>query len=431
MATTEGGSERWHRPCPVCAGDRPQRLLAMPFAALDGMDLGYTVARCAECGFHYASELAAPAVYAAYYRSLSKYDSLPAAASAGTPGASANASASLATLPAALRERAAFALQFCRPHLPPAATVADIGCGAGALLATFRAAGHAVCGLDPAPAAARALLATGAATGARIEAGGLRDAERLPLADCDLVCLTGTAEHLPCLREDLAWLCAALPERAKLLIEVPALESFPVAGTPCEPCGEFSLEHLQYFDAASLLRLLAALGYRALACARMPAAGGSESLFALFARGVAPNLPPNLSPNLSANPSVTDDGQAARAAARERCDAYLAHSAAGLVDVIARIAAHDGRFMIYGAGSHSARLLPQLAAAGLDGRVAGIVDGNPNLQGKRLGAFTIAAPETLATMPGCTVLVSSFHAQPAIVAGLAGRHPLLLLYDRR
>ena len=81
---------------------------------------------------------------------------------------------------------------------------------------------------------------------------------------------------------------------------------------------------------------------------------------------------------------------------------------------ITRIAADiASSLVIYGAGSHTARLLPKLPAKELD-RISAVVDGNPNLHGKRLGNFVIEAPSALANYPAATIVVSSFRSQISI-----------------
>lgn len=389
-----------HRPCPICAGDNPKPLFRNTMAPLDGRDMSYDVARCGQCGFHYASDLPAPATYAGYYRDLSKYDQ---------PGGG--------TIAAPLRERSQQALALCRAQLPGDARIVDIGCGAGALLHAFREAGYTqLHGIDPAPDGARTLLGDGYAE--HILAGHLRDADRLPLAEADLVCLTGIAEHLPELRADIAWLCGKLGRHSRILIEVPSAEHFPSGEGPFEPFGEFSLEHLQYFDRNALAQLMADNGFRpqAQTVPELPG-GGFGSLFGLFARGERPLA------------SLATD-----ASTRHRMDAYLAASEHNMQCAIDGIAAHGGHFVIYGAGSHTARLLPRLGDAGLAGRIVGLVDNNRNLHGKTLGEHLIEPSSALAEHPeyaGTTVLVSSFAAQEAIAASLPPESPVLLLYAKR
>ncbi|MDR0777708.1 MAG: class I SAM-dependent methyltransferase [Azonexus sp.] len=380
----------WHRPCPVCLADSPEELYLNDMATVDDLDLSYRVARCQHCGFHYAADLAQPATYDAYYRDLSKYDLPPTG-----------------NFPSPLEHhRASAALEICRPHIPADATVADIGCGRGALLHTFHGAGHRrLFGLDPAPAGAASL---GIGT---VRRGGIGDAaHQLPLEELDLVCLTGVLEHLPELHGDMFRLTAFLAPRTRVLIEVPALERF--VRPQMEPFGEFSLEHLQYFSRQSLTRLMAGLGYAPLAIDILPLRGASDSLFGLFERAEPP-------------PAAYDKEPAADMAT------YIKTSRRRLDEVLKRLVAAPPQFALYGAGSYSARLLPKLAELGLLARIKCIVDGNPNLQGKKLGEFSVHSPAVLDKDSTLPVLVSSFHAQAAIVRTLLARNPqrpLCLLY---
>lgn len=394
MANTKPRGESghgWHRPCPTCQSDRPQPLFDNRMAPLDGLDMSYRVGRCPDCGFCYAYDLPSPATYDNYYRSLSKYDLV----------------IENTVIPPATAKRIRQALDLCLPHLPGDALIADVGCGVGALLSGFKAAGFSrLHGIDPAPGAGREAIRLFGLN--NIHTGSLRDAgTRLPLTETDLLCLTGVAEHLPRLGEDLGWLLAQLPEKAQVLIEVPALERF--LPPPVEPFGEFSLEHIQYFSTDALSRLMAGFGFIARRTAICALQGCTDSLFGLFIRASA--------------------GIPAPGASSPKLDDYIAHSSAVRDAALRKIAGTDDRLVIFGAGSHTARLLPQLEQRGMDSRILAIVDNNPNLQGKTLGNFVIHASDFLVGNPGVTVLVSSFNAQRAIAQQLAGRHPTLLLYD--
>ena len=98
--------------------------------------------------------------------------------------------------------------------------------------------------------------------------------------------------------------------------------------------------------------------------------------------------------------------------------------------ILERIAACPAKtLVIYGAGSHTARLLPRLLEAG-ESRLAGLVDSNPNLHGKQLGPLLIEAPEALVRYPDATIVVSSFRTQQAISDALrtSRPNPVLTLY---
>ena len=380
---------RMKRSCPVCSStEGGHRIHVNEFATLDGLDMSYHLARCGVCGFHFASELPAETEYLRYYRSLSKYDSQP-------------------TVSPLDRQRINAAVDFlAHAGLGKEARILDLGCGFGALLAALRDHGWSnLQGVDPAPQSAqRAFEQFGLAC---ITQGALSDiADREELASTDLVCLMAVLEHLPELRRDLARLLAQLKPGARVLIEVPALDLFePEAG---EPFGELSLEHIQFFSLQSLCNLLAGLGAQVEHhhLLRLPSLQ-SGSLFVLAA---LEGQPSGLEPE---DPS--------------RMDAYLAGSAHRWGSAIARVPSQP--FVLYGAGSHSARLLPQLERNRAGSPVA-VLDGNINLHGKDFGGLTVQAPNALAQYPGMPVLISSFRSEQAIARSLRSRfsNPLVLMY---
>lgn len=387
--------KRHTRLCPVCRSDRTLPLYMNTLAALDGLDMSYRVARCAECGFVFADRLPSPATYAAYYRSLSKYDIAPHGGN----------------LSVADCRRCDAAVNLLRPHAGPGARIADLGCGSGILLAALRAAGwFRLAGIDPAP---------GAQEQARkqfeldcVQCGTLDQAPRLlDLSAMDAICLTGVLEHLPRVREDLEVLIAAIGRHTRILVEVPALERF--AKQLFEPHGEFSLEHIQYFSAESLTRLFASLGFTALSTTLIDLPPGyCDSLFGLFARGPATG---GISTSIEAADGIED---------------YIVKSETMIQDALVRIIACPAKaLVVYGAGSHTARLLPRLMEAG-ERRLAGLVDSNPNLHEKRLGPLLVEAPEALDRHPDATLVISSFRSQQAISDMLrASRsNPVLTLY---
>ena len=111
----------------------------------------------------------------------------------------------------------------------------------------------------------------------------------------------------------------------------------------------------------------------------------------------------------------------------EALDAYIKASQLQLEEALQRIPA--GPLIVYGAGSHTARLLAHLER--IPGcEVRGIVDSNPNLEGKRMGRWTVRAPTSIKETPDIAVLVSSYRSQEAIAAHLRETvpNPLVLLY---
>lgn len=181
-----------------------------------------------------------------------------------------------------------------------------------------------------------------------------------------------------------------------------------------EPFGEFSLEHVQYFSRHSLVDLMARFGYVPLSIQIVALEGASDSLFGVFAPG-------------SATPQVATDNKMSA----DILNTYIEASRNSLVTALKPLVENPRDFALYGAGSHSARLLAVLDALGLLGHIRSVVDGNPNLHGKRLGSFSVQPPTVLESEPALPVLVSSFNAQDAIARMLLEKHPqrpLILLY---
>lgn len=376
------------RGCQVCGGNNIRHLFDNAMAPLAGVDLSYQVGNCVNCGFSFAYELPNDATYQSYYQTLSKYDVL-------------------ATLSDSDQVRFDAIVRLLQSQLPPQSIVVDIGCGEGALLSKLRTAGYQnLFGIDPAPnASAIALKKYGLDS---IRQGFFDDAATVvPLASADGICIAAVLEHLPNLRVDMQQLLSHLKPQCKLFIEVPTLELFGHARG--EPYGEFSLEHVNYFCSATLSNLMTTLGWHCeqseyLAYPELQTGsvisvfGHSESSLAVQSTNIVPKL-----------------------------DTYVSDCNKQVTAMLEKIP--NGEIIIYGAGSHSARILPLLAGIPTL-TVNAIVDGNPNLTGKTLGAWEIQTPSLINTMPGVPILVSSFRSQNEIANALRNKYPnpLVLLY---
>ncbi len=388
------------RVCPICASSNALPRFMNTMAALDGLDMSYRVAICAKCGFVFADLLPPPSSYAAYYRSLSKYD-IPSGSS---------------SLSDTDRLRSEAAIKLLQTHISFDARIADLGCGSGMLLSAFSTAGWSnLEGIDPAPGAPKqALLQHGLDC---VRCGTLEQAPSLiDLSVVDLVCLTGVLEHLPKLRQDVQALITAVGKHTHLLIEVPALER--CAHKPFEPFGEFSLEHVQFFTAASLTRFFESLGYRALSLTLIGLPTGDfDSILGLFVRN---------SDFIDSNVSLETHENI------DRClSDYIISSESLMQSSMMQIrACPASELLIYCAGSCTARLLPRLLSVG-ESRLVGLVDNNTNLHGKYLGPFPIESTDAIDRYPCATMIVSSFRSQGAISDALRASHqnPVLELFE--
>lgn len=377
------------RSCPVCEHTVTTLVHNNTMASIDGIDMSYVLSQCSKCGFHFADELPTHTEYLRYYNELSKYDSQ-------------------LSITMVDRQRADTAVKMLLRKIPKDARIVDIGCGFGVLLAALRDAGYTdLGGVDPAPQSARQASEQFGLQG--LYQGTLADAgEVVNLAEADLVCLMCVLEHLPGLRQDIKKLTRMLRPGSLIFVEVPAVDLFD--GTGGEPFGELSLEHIQYFSLKSLQNLLSSLGLKVL---------DSELL----------QIPSLHSGDLFMLAEVGGNRQLIETDIQSKMKDYLKASAVRWSAALKHVP--DKPFLLYGTGSHSARLLPQLTDEQCKNLVA-VLDGNVNLHGKCFGEWVVEPPEALVKYPDLPVLISSYRSAKLIAETLKRRFPeqsLQLMYD--
>jgi SAM-dependent methyltransferase len=356
-------------------------------APFDNLNMSYQLARCKSCGFHFARSLPPEDLYVRYYSEVSKYDSQPSISSIDQ-----------CRIDAAVKIVSRF-------RIPKKSRIVDLGCGFGAFLSALRDAGWKhVSGVDPAPQSANQ---------ANVQFG-LKDAiyqstlsgagQVLDLGQADLICLMAVLEHLPELRRDLGGLLRQIRPGGLILAEVPAVDLF--SGAHGEPFGELSLEHIQFFSAQSMRNLFLSLGAHVIhqELKALPTLH-SGSLFTLAQfGGVQGDLIPE-SP--------------------EPMDEYLMCSKRRWREVLDRVP--NEPFALYGAGSHSARLVLSLTDHQRRNLVA-VFDGNTNLHGKRFDQWIVQPQEAFANYVGVPVLISSFRSERVIAEDLLRQFPHLALW---
>lgn len=380
-------SYAWVRPCQVCGTINSNVIYENHLTELDGKDMSYSVTTCINCGFHYANQLPEVSSYQRYYKSLSKYDiSLSATAIAQID-----------------KYRAERVVSFIQTSISKEKRILDLGCGYGILLNEFSVSGWSnLFGIDPAPNASEQAKQLFDLT--CVSSGTLEGAASLScLKQADLICMMGVLEHLPDLYNDLSLISGGVEADAKILIEVPASERF--CRGDFEPFGEFSLEHIQFFSANSLNQLMAQFGFYPIksTIVELPS-GTTDSLLSLYSRVQTAVV------DVSTNSSLLE---------------YIVASdnklSAGLINIEPFL---QQPFIIYGAGSHTARLIPYLETNQLNQYIIGIVDSNANLQGKVIGNWTIRAPdELIARFPDTAILISSYRSQGPITDMLKALYP--------
>jgi SAM-dependent methyltransferase len=379
------------RQCLTCGRSHFEVLHQNRLAVLDGLDLSTTIGLCSNCGQIQAFRLAPPAIYEKYYQNLSKTDHTQ-------------------TLTSLDDGRISQAVQICQQFSRPHAMVADIGCGTGSLLSRLETNGFVpVLGIDPgagAPAQAKLLHGLTVVEQGFIGAG----IERLRHISPDTVMLMAVLEHLWDARSNLEQLAQALKPGAVLILEVPAIEGMaPQLG---EPLGEFSIEHIQFFSTRTLTRLVEAVGLNVLhtRLIQWPNRFGS-SLFAAAQRPLGDIVQAQITDEIALDWS--QDHEAMRR--------YVEHGRSALASCLSLIP-DSVPLVVYGAGAHTARLLPLMPSA-MKQRILCIVDGNPNLHGKKMGEFTIEAASQLVKHPNAAIVISSYRSQEFLAHSLAKSWP--------
>lgn len=365
------------RNCPLCGG-RGMPLYNNTMASLNELDMSYEVHGCLDCGMTYAGKLPSEDEYQRYYSLFSKYD----------VGALSEDSIRMHQLLA----------DIIAGHCAPGTRVLDIGCGDGHLLSCLKQRGmHELYGIDPAPHAPQAAMNRyGIDT---ISTGFLKDiVDRAKTGSYKLFCLSAVLEHLSAPADQLKELLERAQGGTCIAVEVPDLESFDAAHA--EPLGEFSLEHINYFSRSSLRNLFATGGCVEVCCQRVKHSSGG-SLLALYRKEGVPHF------GVQVNDTELMREYATRSTERMQS---LLHKVAGKL---------HAPFLIYGAGSHTARILPMLSADLRQLPVHAIIDNNPNLAGKQLGGIPIVSAAKLGDYPGRDILISSFRYETEIKNYLA------------
>lgn len=385
---------RIRRDCPICGEAERKVIHGNPMAHIDDCDLGYDVVRCSRCAFCYADSLAPARVYQHYYSRYSKYDTI----------------ASADDIPLLSRQMAMNAAAFLKPHLPSDATILDIGCSIGLLLDMLRRIGYGrVSGLDPGPNSA---VTAQRLFGVPVSTGFLEDIS--DLSSYDVLIFSAVMEHLADFRSELKAATEVLKDGALIYVEVPAADRFSQLRN-AEPFGEFSLEHVNFFGSVSLGNFARSLGLKTIEQRHVLYVNGAWGLMMLFRK----------TPGANRHATIRD------VALCRSMEAYVEYSDKRMQEVNDRLRPFAGRqVIVYGAGSHTARLLRQSELPACN--ILFVADRNPNLHGVTMDGLQVCNPADLAAHPEVPVVVSSYQFESEIAVHLSRTlpNPIILLYGQ-
>jgi len=342
---------------------------------------GYDVALCDACGAGYADDIPEQRVFDTYYAEMSKYEysqreGLPSPSDQGR-----------------FREVVGIA----GTYLSKDAAIADVGCATGGLLAEFKRRGFTnLTGFDPSPAcadAARRLY------GLTVVSTSIFALQKMDYR-FDAIILTGVLEHLRDVDESLGALALLLNPGGLFYIEVPdASRYYEWFSAPYQ---FFSMEHVNFFSPGSLPNLFSRHGFDAVRIERVKRFLGPRAVEPAVAAVF------RLRPGATAQPPVYD-AETGPTLAR-----YIEQSARleeRIHSIIAGLAASKEPLAVWGAGTHTLRLLETSALP--QANLAAFIDSNVRYQGKTLHGVPILAPDKFSD-GSATILISSHMAEPEI-----------------
>jgi SAM-dependent methyltransferase len=394
-----------HQPrnCPVCLSDERRLLFRQQFSTFSEGSLmtGYDIALCNSCGAGYADDIPSQREFDTYYAEMSKYEY---SQSEGLPG----------TID---QDRYPETVAITAPFIPRDASIADVGCATGGLLAEFKKQGFTnLTGFDPSRAcadAARRLYDIEVKAASIYELRMIQDR-------FNAILLTGVLEHLRDVDESITALSGLLTPGGLLYIEVPDATRY------CKwfsaPFQFFSMEHVNFFSPGSLANLLSRLGFDCLQTTRLNRFLGPRAVEPAIAavfrlRSPSASPPPPPTPDVETGPALT---------------VYIGQSAARDQQIhatIAQLAESRVPLAVWGAGTHTLRLLETspLPTANL----VAFIDSNSRYQGKSLHGIPIVGPGQFHN-PTATILISSHAAESEIAESIRTRlqwpNPVVCLY---
>jgi SAM-dependent methyltransferase len=372
------------RGCEVCGGNQTLLLFEQRFITMSEGSLlsGYNIVACKQCGFAYADHLPDQGAFDQYYRDMSKYEQ---PSGTGKPSAFDV-------------ERFRVTVEKIRRFLPDVnARITEIGCATGLLLSQLKQSGYArVAGLDPSPVCSRLARELYQVP---VQCGALSD-NLIPAGSVDLLVLIGVMEHIRDLHAALEKMVVMLAPAGRMFITVPDASRY-AAGDDA-PFQEFSLEHINFFGPVSLSNLMARYGFRCLFT--------EQSMQRVNTQTVTPVIHAafeKLSPGTKTNWVKDEDTWRGL----KRYVEQSRNDNDAIQPILNKLAASRKPVLVWGAGSHTLRLLAtsRLARANL----VGIVDSNPRYQGKSVNGVPILKPDAVRESDA-SILISSRVFQESI-----------------
>jgi len=366
------------RGCPICSAVGTRELHRQRFTQPGAQRLAdsYRVVVCARCGLAYADGVPSQEALDRHYRELSKYEG------SGTAEATAPHDEERLT-------RVAEAIARLLPDRGQ--EILEVGCATGRFLWMLRSAGYErLRGLDPSPACRRSAAEVYGVEAVDGTAGDLAArGDRY-----DLVIALAVLEHVRDVGEFVRQLGDLLKPGGFLYVQVPDAAAFHL--WPGAPFQEFSTEHINFFSRVSLRNLMARGGLHEAHCARYEVPGPQGTAMAVLDALFRPGEPVD-----AAGLERDEDSEPALREYVRRCGEVDRRLQAAL----AALAGQGRPVLVWGAGTHTQRLLAEGRLAGV--QIVAFVDANPHLRGNTLAGRPIIPPGEVRA-----------HSEPIVISSL-------------
>jgi SAM-dependent methyltransferase len=321
----------------------------------------YDVVACDDCSFVYADTPGRQQDYDRYYETFSKYEDPNVATGGGDSELDRQrldvSAARLADELAARKD----------------ARILDIGCAGGGLLKALRQRGFAnLTGLDPSPGCVERVRAHGM-TGVH---GRLSNLLHLrDLGTYDAIVLSHVLEHVVDVRQTMNALHGLIAAAGIVYVEAPDAARY--VQHPFVPFYYFDTEHINHFDTASLSNLAATSRFRVVDSGQKELVVGEQQLYPAVW--------------VILTPAEIDAAIVPSIGLRERLLAYVEQSSVRNDTALERLAVEERSIALWGAGSHSQRLLKESALGRC--RIVAVVDRDRVKHGQKFAGVEIQSPE--------------------------------------
>lgn len=355
-------SSATYRACPICG-----ELLNTEI--LHEINCGYTVpylprkyqvALCKSCGMTYADTSASEEDYNRYYCEHNFYGN----------GIQIQTGESYYQ-----RVFDGTILNMIQQETDSSASILDIGCGNGRTLSFLQGLGYRnLTGMDPSGQSIAHIQALGING---IQKSIYDEVSRAEHGTYDFAILQSVLEHFLHPRRAISNVLKYLKTNGKLLIVVPSFDD--VEGFQSEETVNFNAEHINYFTAVSIRRLLSDF-QMALLLQQTELHILGETLFAIFQKG-KDNFD-----NFEENVMLRKKKFAKYFLETEQRDKRL-------YSKINRLGDKDTKYIIWGAGARTQHIFATTELQNIN--ICAVVDNNPDKWGNQIGKYTVSAPDAI------------------------------------